>query len=139
MELAYNHPSFKWVESPEHGGGGPTWVEVCLVGRSCEALHQLTTRLDQDHIESFITVAGTHLVRPADILLIGDAYCEKGRGTFARKGFLSSRREFLERGIFQAKAMAAFLSGEMKDTVQMNPAGAYGLHPTPCCRLTVRC
>jgi hypothetical protein len=23
--------------------------------------------------------------------------------------------------------MAAFLSGEMKDTVQMNPAGAYGL------------
>lgn len=22
--------------------------------------------------------------------------------------------------------MAAFLSGEMKDTVQMNPAGAYG-------------
>lgn len=26
----------------------------------------------------------------------------------------------------QAKAMAAFLSGEMKDTVQMNPAGAYG-------------
>ena len=28
--------------------------------------------------------------------------------------------------ILQAKAMAAFLSGEMKDTVQMNPAGAYG-------------
>ena len=26
----------------------------------------------------------------------------------------------------KAKAMAAFLSGEMKDTVQMNPAGAYG-------------
>jgi len=26
--------------------------------------------------------------------------------------------------------MAAFLSGEMKDTVQMNPAGAYGSHPT---------
>jgi hypothetical protein len=25
--------------------------------------------------------------------------------------------------------MAAFLSGEMKDTVQMNPAGAYGLGP----------
>lgn len=23
--------------------------------------------------------------------------------------------------------MAAFLSGEMKDTVQMNPAGAYGI------------
>lgn len=29
---------------------------------------------------------------------------------------------------YQAKAMAAFLSGEMKDTVQMNPAGAYGEH-----------
>lgn len=26
----------------------------------------------------------------------------------------------------KAKAMAAFLSGEMMDTVQMNPAGAYG-------------
>ncbi|KAG6879647.1 hypothetical protein C0992_000089 [Termitomyces sp. T32_za158] len=26
-----------------------------------------------------------------------------------------------------AKAMSAFLSGEMKDTVQMNPAGAYGM------------
>jgi phospholipid:diacylglycerol acyltransferase len=24
--------------------------------------------------------------------------------------------------------MAAFLSGEMKDTVQLNPAGAYGLY-----------
>ncbi|KAF9650657.1 phospholipid diacylglycerol acyltransferase [Thelephora ganbajun] len=58
---------FKWVESPEHGGGGPNWVE--------------------EHIESFISIAGTHL----------------------------------------AKAMAAFLSGEMKDTVQMNPAGAYVL------------
>lgn len=26
----------------------------------------------------------------------------------------------------QSKAMSAFLSGEMSDTVQMNPAGAYG-------------
>jgi len=26
----------------------------------------------------------------------------------------------------QAKAMSAFLSGEMKDTVQLNPAGVYG-------------
>ncbi|KZP19600.1 phospholipid:diacylglycerol acyltransferase [Athelia psychrophila] len=60
---------FKWVESPEHGGGGPDWVE--------------------NHIETLITVAGTHL------------------------------------GV--AKAMAAFLSGEMKDTVQVNPAGAYVL------------
>ncbi|EIW62959.1 LACT-domain-containing protein [Trametes versicolor FP-101664 SS1] len=59
----------KWVESPEHGKGGPDWVE--------------------NHIEALITVAGTHLG--------------------------------------QAKAMAAFLSGEMKDTVQINPAGAYVL------------
>ncbi|KAI0644719.1 LACT-domain-containing protein [Trametes meyenii] len=57
----------KWVESPEHGKGGPDWVE--------------------NHIEAFISIAGTHL----------------------------------------AKAMAAFLSGEMKDTVQINPAGAYVL------------
>lgn len=27
----------------------------------------------------------------------------------------------------QAKAMSAFLSGEMKDTVQVHPAGAYGM------------
>ncbi|KAJ7647620.1 phospholipid:diacylglycerol acyltransferase [Roridomyces roridus] len=60
---------FKWVESPEHGGGGPDWVE--------------------NHIEAYISVAGTHL------------------------------------GV--AKAMTAFLSGEMRDTVQMNRAGAYVL------------
>ncbi|KAH9895210.1 phospholipid:diacylglycerol acyltransferase [Cubamyces lactineus] len=59
----------KWVESPEHGRGGPDWVE--------------------NHIEAYISIAGTHL------------------------------------GV--AKAMAAFLSGEMKDTVQINPAGAYVL------------
>lgn len=28
--------------------------------------------------------------------------------------------------------MTAFLSGEMKDTVQMNPAGAYGIYFKPC-------
>ncbi|EJD08429.1 Lecithin:cholesterol acyltransferase [Fomitiporia mediterranea MF3/22] len=61
--------SMKWVESPRFGGGGPTWVE--------------------DHIESFISVAGTHLFVP--------------------------------------KAMTAFLSGEMKDTVELNPTGAYVL------------
>ncbi|KAJ7188606.1 phospholipid:diacylglycerol acyltransferase [Mycena filopes] len=60
---------FKWVESPEHGAGGPDWVE--------------------NHIEAYISIAGTHL------------------------------------GV--AKAMSAFLSGEMKDTVQLNPAGAYVL------------
>ncbi|TFY81159.1 hypothetical protein EWM64_g2857 [Hericium alpestre] len=60
---------FKWVESPEHGGGGPNWVE--------------------DHIQALISIGGTHL------------------------------------GV--AKAMAALLSGEMKDTVQVNPAGAYVL------------
>ncbi|TCD62272.1 hypothetical protein EIP91_007111 [Steccherinum ochraceum] len=61
--------SFKWVESPAHGNGGPNWVD--------------------NNIEALITIAGTHL------------------------------------GV--TKAMSAFLSGEMKDTVQMNPAGAYVL------------
>ncbi|KAL0568627.1 phospholipid:diacylglycerol acyltransferase [Marasmius crinis-equi] len=61
--------NFKWVESPEHGAGGPDWVE--------------------NHIEAYVSIAGTHL------------------------------------GV--TKAMAAFLSGEMKDTVQMNPAGSYVL------------
>ncbi|KAI5117194.1 hypothetical protein M0805_004964 [Coniferiporia weirii] len=60
-------PSFKWVESPQFGGGGPTWVE--------------------DHIEALISAAGTHL----------------------------------------PKAMTAFLSGEMKDTVELHPTGAYVL------------
>ncbi|KNZ80989.1 Phospholipid:diacylglycerol acyltransferase [Termitomyces sp. J132] len=32
---------FKWVESPLHGGGGPRWVE--------------------NHIEAYISIAGTHL------------------------------------------------------------------------------
>ncbi|KAJ7594635.1 Lecithin:cholesterol/phospholipid:diacylglycerol acyltransferase [Mycena floridula] len=62
--------SMKWVELDADkggGGGGPRWVE--------------------DHIEAYISIAGTHLV----------------------------------------KAMSAFLSGEMKDTVQMNPAGSYVL------------
>lgn len=59
----------KWVESPKHGGGGPSWVE--------------------NHIEAVITVAGTHLGVP--------------------------------------KAMTAFLSGEMKDTVELNPTGSYVL------------
>ncbi|KAE9399765.1 Lecithin:cholesterol acyltransferase [Gymnopus androsaceus JB14] len=62
----YAH-SLKWVESPEHGGGGPDWVE--------------------NHIEAYISIGGTHL----------------------------------------AKAMSAFLSGEMRDTVQLNPAGSYVL------------
>ncbi|KAL6305020.1 phospholipid:diacylglycerol acyltransferase [Sparassis latifolia] len=57
----------KWVESPQHGRGGPKWVE--------------------NNIEAFVSVAGTHLV----------------------------------------KSMSAFLSGEMKDTVQIHPAGAYVL------------
>ncbi|EIN06718.1 Lecithin:cholesterol acyltransferase [Punctularia strigosozonata HHB-11173 SS5] len=59
----------KWVESPDHGNGGPQWVE--------------------NNIEALITIGGTHLGVP--------------------------------------KAMAAFLSGEMKDTVQINPYGAYVL------------
>ncbi|KAI9441206.1 Lecithin:cholesterol/phospholipid:diacylglycerol acyltransferase, partial [Lactarius indigo] len=59
--------SLKWVESPLHGQGGPDWVE--------------------NHIQAFVSVAGTHL----------------------------------------AKTTAALLSGEMKDTVDLNPAGAYVL------------
>ncbi|KAF8518206.1 phospholipid:diacylglycerol acyltransferase [Gautieria morchelliformis] len=59
----------KWVEAEGYGNGGVDWVE--------------------NHIEAFVSVAGTHLGVP--------------------------------------KAMTAFLSGEMKDTVQVNPAGAYVL------------
>lgn len=57
------------MESPEHGKGGPDWVEK--------------------NVEALVAIAGTHL------------------------------------GV--VKAMSALLSGEMKDTVQMNPAGAYVL------------
>ncbi|KAF8589534.1 phospholipid/diacylglycerol acyltransferase [Ramaria rubella] len=67
---AIYHPfscSLKWVEAEGYGNGGTAWVD--------------------DHIEAFVSVAGTHL----------------------------------------PKAMTAFLSGEMKDTVEVNPAGAYVL------------
>ncbi|KAK2464285.1 hypothetical protein APHAL10511_003742 [Amanita phalloides] len=67
--LLMQNVSFKWVESQLHGKGGTNWVE--------------------DHVEAYISVAGTHL------------------------------------GV--AKAMSAFLSGEMKDTVQLHPAGSYVL------------
>lgn len=40
--LTYNLNSFKWVEAEGFGDGGPTWVE--------------------DHIESFVNVAGPLLV-----------------------------------------------------------------------------
>lgn len=58
---------FKWVENPEYGRGGPTWVE--------------------DHVSDWVNIAGTMLGVP--------------------------------------KAMSALLSGEMRDTVELNAAGVY--------------
>ncbi|GAA5903261.1 hypothetical protein JCM8208_002257 [Rhodotorula glutinis] len=58
---------FKWVESPEHGKGGPDWVER--------------------HVSDWVNVAGTMLGVP--------------------------------------KAMSALLSGEMRDTVEINQAATY--------------
>ncbi|CAH7668547.1 Lecithin:cholesterol acyltransferase-domain-containing protein [Phakopsora pachyrhizi] len=60
---------FKWVEAegPLYGNGGPNWVD--------------------EHIESFVNVAGTILGVP--------------------------------------KTLAALLSGEMRDTVELHPAGVY--------------
>ena len=75
----------------------------------------------------------------SNTLLITDAYCQKGCGTSARKGFLQSHCKFPKRHIMQVKTMAAFLSGEMKDTVQMNPAGAYGAHAVYSYFPTARC
>ncbi|KAI5283062.1 hypothetical protein KEM54_002452, partial [Ascosphaera aggregata] len=59
----------KWVEHPEHGGGGSRWVN--------------------DHIDSWINISGCML------------------GT--------------------AKGLSAVLSGEMKDTAQLNSFALYGL------------
>ncbi|EJD47048.1 LACT-domain-containing protein [Auricularia subglabra TFB-10046 SS5] len=69
MGSTVRRPLLKWVEAegPKFGNGGKSWVE--------------------DHIEAFVSVAGTHLGVP--------------------------------------KAMTAYLSGEMSDTVQINPAGSY--------------
>ncbi|KXN91081.1 Phospholipid:diacylglycerol acyltransferase [Leucoagaricus sp. SymC.cos] len=78
--------SFKWVEAPEYGGGGPNWVEVYYLFSCIDAF---LIEPAKDHIEAYISIAGPQL------------------------------------GV--SKAIAAFLSGEMKDTVQMNPAGAYVL------------
>ena len=60
---------FKWVEHPDHGGGGPSWVN--------------------DHIDSWINISG----------------CMLGA----------------------AKGVTAVLSGEMKDTAQLNAFAVYGL------------
>lgn len=60
---------FKWVEHPDHGGGGPKWVN--------------------DHIEAWINISG----------------CMLGA----------------------AKGIPAVLSGEMKDTAQLNAFAVYGL------------
>ncbi|KAF4567493.1 hypothetical protein EYR36_011115 [Pleurotus pulmonarius] len=69
------------------------------------AAHSMGANVILNHIEAFVSIAGTHL------------------------------------GV--AKAMAALLSGEMKDTVQMNPAGAYGMSiivvTRPARLLTVSC
>ncbi|KAI9850625.1 MAG: hypothetical protein M1838_005339 [Thelocarpon superellum] len=59
----------KWVESPEHGGGGPNWVE--------------------EHVDSWINISGCML------------------------GAL--------------KSLPAVLSGEMRDTAQLNTFAVYGL------------
>ncbi|RMZ89353.1 hypothetical protein DV736_g3419, partial [Chaetothyriales sp. CBS 134916] len=59
----------KWVEHPDHGAGGPNWVN--------------------DHIDSWINICGCLLGAP--------------------------------------KSVPAFLSGEMKDTVQLNAFAVYGL------------
>jgi len=59
----------QWVESPEHGGGGPSWVE--------------------DHVDSWINISG----------------CMLGA----------------------VKGMTAVLSGEMRDTAQLNAFAVYGL------------
>ena len=62
-QCVYATRSFKWVESPLHGKGGPRWVEVFL---NVEFFVVIFTHspLPQDHIEAYITIAGTHLVSP---------------------------------------------------------------------------
>ncbi|KAK9474264.1 Lecithin:cholesterol acyltransferase-domain-containing protein [Dipodascopsis tothii] len=60
---------FKWVESPEHGNGGKTWVN--------------------DYVEAYVDVSGSMLGTP--------------------------------------KSIVALLSGEMRDTVQLNALAVYGL------------
>ncbi|PPR02423.1 LOW QUALITY PROTEIN: hypothetical protein CVT26_011391 [Gymnopilus dilepis] len=90
---------FKWVESPDHGNGGPEWVE--------------------NHIEGYIAIAGTHL----EFRALTHTTCS------CLSGSVGNLNDVMPDDI-QAKAMAAFLSGEMKDTVQMNPAGSYGASNT---------
>jgi len=71
-----NHPaysltycySFKWVESPEHGGGGSDWVEVSSLSVPfydlllLMVILMMTSLCLQNHIEAYISIAGTHLV-----------------------------------------------------------------------------
>lgn len=83
----------------------------------------------QNHIEAFVAIAGTHLVRMASVdsslFTLTDWITFPGCCTYTWSCFqpFQSPETSL---LLQAKAMSAFLSGEMKDTVQMNPVGAYG-------------
>jgi hypothetical protein len=114
--------SFKWVESPEHGKGGPDWVEVRL--RFGLRLHPLTvtTRttlklwsLSREHIS-----------------------CVPAQSSEGAPGSLQIRESYVSvksvnmfgvtHKAVKSKAMTAYLSGEMRDTVQLNPAGAYGTY-----------
>ncbi|KAF8756677.1 Lecithin:cholesterol acyltransferase [Rhizoctonia solani] len=63
----------------------------------------------EDHIEAFVNVAGT-LLGVVSFLATNLTLCPA-----------------LTRLRVQPKAMAAFVSGEMRDTVEVNPAGAYVL------------
>jgi hypothetical protein len=62
-QCVYATRSFKWVESPLHGKGGPRWVEVFLSVKFFVVFFTHSPSL-QDNIEAYITVAGTHLVSP---------------------------------------------------------------------------
>ena len=66
LPLNFRVYSFKWVESPEHGNGGPDWVEVISKEFYLDGLLSYA----QNHVEAYISIAGTHLVRHLDSLSI---------------------------------------------------------------------
>jgi hypothetical protein len=78
----------------------------------------------QNHIEAFVSIAGTHLVL-FNILSWHFASLKAfNRELYVIKNLINL--SWIHK-LHQTKAIAALLSGEMKDTVQLNPAGAYGL------------
>jgi hypothetical protein len=119
MKLEMGRIPFAWPRRLRLGGSESNLVdaeETCL------------TLILKNHIQAVISVAGTHLVGPLVSLTVPDCSIGMRQGVVSFE-LLCDSKVPINLGP-KAKTTAALLSGEMKDTVDLNPAGAYGLDPS---------